>query len=154
MTSEKDIENSSEVDRPCIFCEIVKGNAPAGRILETSRVLVITAREGAYPLILPKEHVDNLLDPRLDDETAQELGLMQRDMAQVVTRVDGVKGVSIITSNGHDAGQEVPHLHIHIMPRVEGDRKIRIRLGTAISEKDRYSKAVLYKEAIQILQSF
>lgn len=150
-----EIDTKKEVleEESCIFCEIVRGRAPAGRILETSRLLVITAREGGYPLILTKEHFDNLLDPRLDNGTVEELGLMQRDMAKIVAQVDGVEGVSIIANNGHSAGQEIPHLHIHIMPRVAGDRKIRITLGTAVPMEERYSRAALYKQAIDNLQN-
>lgn len=140
------------ISRQCVFCEIVADREPAGRILETSRLLVITAREGGYPLILTKEHFSNILDPKLDDDTAKDLGLMQRDMAKVVTRIDGVSGVSVVTSNGHNAGQEVPHLHIHVMPRVEGDRRIRVRLGEAMPIEERNSRAVMYREAIKNLQ--
>lgn len=139
--------------RVCIFCEIVRGRAPAGRILETSRTLVITAREGGYPLILTKKHFNNFLDPSLDDETVKELGLMQRDMTQVVARVDGVDGISVIATNGQSAGQEVNHLHIHIMPRVAGDRRIRVRLGQALPEEERYSRAALYRQAIDGIQN-
>lgn len=137
----------------CIFCEIVGGRAPAGRIFETDRLLVITARESGYPLIITKEHFDNLLDPKLDQDTAEELGLMQRDMAKIVTQVDVVAGVSIVANSGHDAGQDIAHLHIHIMPRVAGDRKIRVTLGTALPLKERYSKAASYKKAIDDLRN-
>ncbi len=136
----------------CVFCEIVNGEKPAAKIFEDRRLVVILAREDGYPLILPKKHVVNLVDPKLDTATARDLGLMQRDMARIVARIDGTEGVSVITNNGEAAGQEIPHLHVHIMPRVEGDRKVRISFGTTLSLEALREKAVFYRQAIEDLQ--
>lgn len=137
----------------CVLCEIVAGRTPAGIILETSRLLVITAREDGYPLILPKAHIEDLRDPKLDDETAKELGLMQRDMAKIVTKIDMGVDISVVTNNGHQAGQEIPHLHIHIIPRTTGDRVVRIKFGTTLPLEERHLRAVRYRQALQDLQA-
>ena len=137
----------------CIFCEIIAGREPAGIITETSKTLVIAAREEGYPLMLTKTHYENLLDPRLDNTTAEELGLMQREMAQVVSTVNNGADISVIINNGRNAGQEIFHLHIHIMPRDRSDRRVIIRIGEPLSLEERYLKASLYRQAIQKLQN-
>lgn len=139
-------------DRPCIFCGIVAGELPAGQIFETSRLVVITAQEDGYPIILTKQHINDLRDPNLDPETAGELGVMQRDMARLVSLVDQ-NDISVFINNGSNAGQEISHLHIHIMPRVPGDKRVRISRGTILSVDERQSRAALYKQYLQKLQT-
>lgn len=118
----------AEGEKNCIFCKIIEGSAPSSKISETERVITFMSLEG-YPLVVTKKHIVNLLDSDLDDDTAAELGKMERDMAVAVEKAFEVDSVSVYKGSGPNAGQEVMHLHSHIIPRKENDRIFSTRLG-------------------------
>ena len=132
----------------CTFCEIVAGRLPASKITETDRVLVFTALEDGYPLLVTKRHVTDILDRALDRETAMELGVLQVKMAHVVKEAEGVNSITIASNNGPDAGQEIPHLHVHIIPRFPNDNRVSIKRGTRLSREDLNQKAENYKSKL------
>ena len=105
----------------CIFCRILSGEIPS-RVVSESRHAV--AMLDAYPLaaghtlVVSRRHVSKVqqLDP---EENADLFGLV----GDVTSRVDSAMTGSTLVAihNGRDAGQEIPHLHVHIVPREPGD---------------------------------
>lgn len=137
-----------EHPKPCVFCEIVAGRAPAGIIQRSKKAWVLTAREDGYPLIVTTKHIQDILDSNFDTVTAKELGRLQREVARLVCRVDGVDSVTIAMNSGRAAGQVVPHLHVHVMPRTRGDRKVRMMEGTRLPLEELVQRAERYRAAI------
>lgn len=114
-----------ETDHKCIFCEIIRGTAEASTITESERTISFMSLEG-HPLLVPKQHIQDIFDPALDPETARELGEKSVELARVVKDVYGADGINVFSTSGRAAGQEVDHYHVHIIPRTTGDKKIRV----------------------------
>jgi len=106
----------------CLFCKIVSGEIPCHKIYEDDEVLAfldITNDPEGHTLVIPKCHAENLLDVKSDDftyvmEVAQEI-------AKHYVKIGYADSINIYINSGKNAGQEVNHLHIHILPRHEND---------------------------------
>lgn len=102
----------------CVFCKIVKGEESAKRVYENESVLAFL---DIYPitlghtLVVPKSHYQDLFEmPK------QELGKIAKatkKVAEGLRRSLDAKGINILHSSGSVAQQEVPHFHIHVIPR-------------------------------------
>ncbi|MCR4666137.1 MAG: HIT family protein [Desulfovibrio sp.] len=106
----------------CIFCAIAKGLIPSSSVYETPSLyafLDLNPANKGHTLIIPKAHYSNLLDadPQLGNEL---IDAMQR-VARAIITVTGAEGFNVIQNNGRAAGQEVDHLHWHIIPRFAND---------------------------------
>ncbi len=106
----------------CVFCKIVSRQIPASIIFEDEYCLammdVYPVKEG-HCLLIPKKHYENLLDIDLD-----LLAKMSRRLAELTRKTKKAMkpdGVLVAAANGEGAGQEIPHLHFHIIPRNHGD---------------------------------
>ena len=109
-------------DEDCIFCAIVAGDIPARTVYENEEVLAFLDANPLAPghtLVVPKGHYETI-------DHAPE-SIRQAVMDRVAALVPGVEsavdadGSNIGVNNGPSAGQEIPHLHAHIVPRFEGD---------------------------------
>jgi histidine triad (HIT) family protein len=113
-------ENIQPVD--CIFCQIVKGDAPAHRVYEDDQTLVFMdifpVAEG-HTLVIPKAHCTNLLDVAEDD--LREVIAHSKRVAHAIRAVLAPDGIGVFQLNGAAAGQTVFHYHMHLIPRHEGD---------------------------------
>ena len=98
----------------CIFCKIVKGEIPNQTILEDEKFLAfndINPTRKIHVLIIPKEHYASF------DVTPPKIMSEMTVFIQKVASVLGVKesGYRLITNIGDDGGQEVHHLHFHLI---------------------------------------
>mmetsp|Transcript_5171 Transcript_5171/g.13017 ORF Transcript_5171/g.13017 Transcript_5171/m.13017 type:complete len:166 (+) Transcript_5171:87-584(+) len=72
-----------------------------------------------HTLVVPKKQVEKVHE--LDEETAAALGMAVQKVAAQVVKATGTDQYNIICNSGKDSGQEVPHVHYHIIPRRAGD---------------------------------
>ncbi len=101
----------------CIFCKIVSGEIPADVVYEDEKYMAfkdINPKAPIHILIIPKEHIEKLAD--IDDASRNVIG----DMAIVANKVAKQLGIDktgyrIVINNGPDAGQEVYHIHMHLL---------------------------------------
>lgn len=106
----------------CIFCAIARGDIPSAHLYEDGRVLAfldIRPLAHGHALVVPKRHAAKLEDAAPEDRHA----LMDAAalLAPILGRETGAKDCTIAINNGPDAGQEVPHVHLHLVPRKAGD---------------------------------
>ena len=106
----------------CIFCKIVKGEIPAEKIYEDKKFLafldISPATEG-HTLIITKEHYENIFDiPR--DVLKENIEVAQK-IASLLKEKLGAKGINLLNSNNKIAQQEIPHYHLHVIPRYSED---------------------------------
>jgi histidine triad (HIT) family protein len=101
----------------CIFCDIVARKLPATILHDDGAVLAIrdvNPQAPVHVLVLPHEHIESAaaLTAAHDGLWAQIL-----HVAQAMARNDGIEqsGYRLVTSIGHDGGQTVPHLHVHVL---------------------------------------
>ena len=109
-------------DDPTIFEQIVAGDIPARIVYETETVAAFLDANPLAPghtLVVPKEPHERLSDIP-DDEAAAVWAAVQELVPQVEAAVDA-DATTVGVNDGEAAGQEVPHAHVHIVPRFEGD---------------------------------
>ncbi|MFC7186447.1 HIT family protein [Halorubrum yunnanense] len=106
----------------CIFCSIVAGDIPARTVRETDDVLAFldaNPLSRGHALVIPKSHAQHVGD--LDDDLAGELFAVVTDLVPHIGSTVGADGANVGINDGEAAGQEVPHVHVHVIPRFEGD---------------------------------
>jgi histidine triad (HIT) family protein len=106
----------------CIFCRIVAGEIPAEVIAKTEHTLALLDVQplaDGHVLVVPTAHVPTVED--LGTEQATALFAMTCRLAGPVRKAVGAAGSTIGINNGGATGQTIPHVHLHIVPRWEGD---------------------------------
>jgi len=107
----------------CVFCQILAGRAPASVTYEDDSCLAFMDIRPVNPghlLLVPRVHAASLAD--LDDETAAHMFVVAKHLAGAL-RSSGVRceGVNLFLADGRVAGQEVFHVHLHVLPRYVDD---------------------------------
>ncbi len=130
----------------CIFCKIVKGEIPAYKVYEDEHTLAfldIRPITPGHTLVIPKKHAQYITE--LDDETMSKLALAVKKVNEILRSSEiKCKDVSIHIADGVAAGQEIPHVHVHLIPRFEGD-------GFGLKFPENYGKTT--KEEIEEIYS-
>ena len=107
----------------CIFCDILAGKAPANFVHQDELCIAFMDLHPVNPghvLVVPRTHAELLIE--LDEDAAGR-------MMQVAQKVDAAlrqsglpcEGVNLFLADGRRAGQEVLHVHLHVIPRYHGD---------------------------------
>jgi len=129
------------MERPCVFCRIIRGELPANKVYEDERVLAFLDIHPSAPghtIIIPKVHEERIED--LSEEEAEAIfKVLHRLTGRIQAAVDAPSS-TIGVNNGPESGQEVPHVHIHVIPRFRGDRGGIIqgvsRIGRHLNEEE------------------
>ncbi len=109
-------------DPSCIFCKIVLGKIPARIITQNERAVAFL---DAFPLavghtlVVPKAHFQKIQEMATPDTLA--LFNLTHEITEKVESAAGAKASTIAIHNGREAGQEIPHVHVHIIPRSPSD---------------------------------
>ena len=105
----------------CIFCKIVKKEIPSKIIMESKNSIAFL---DAFPvsrghtLVIPKNHYEKVQDM----EELDSIDLFST-VQNVISKVDKITGSTLLAvHNGKDSGQEVPHVHVHLIPRKLSDQ--------------------------------
>ncbi len=109
----------------CLFCSIVAGDIPARRIYEDDKAIAfldINPWKRGHTLVIPRRHVDDLLSA---DEALTEIAPAVTATARLLTERLGADGMNLLSNAGAVAGQEVFHLHLHLVPRYADDPGMR-----------------------------
>ena len=104
----------------CIFCKIMSGEIKSKFLKETKYSVSFL---DAFPLatghvlVVPKNHHQKIQDMSIEENT--DLFTL---VYQMISNVDKITGSTLVAiHNGKDAGQEIPHVHIHLVPRSKDD---------------------------------
>ena len=106
----------------CLFCSIVKKEKPSLTIYEDDAVVAfldIFPRAQAHTVVVPKRHMETVLD--MKPEEMQSFWAGVNNTIQLLQKIINPHGFTIGINHGKVSGQAVEHLHIHILPRFEGD---------------------------------
>lgn len=100
----------------CLFCKFVKGEIPIEKVFEDDLMIIIrdiAPKAKNHFLLIPKNHFKLLADmTALDAENLGKCLLKLKDLNDVLELKDGFR---CVINQGDDAGQTVPHLHVHIL---------------------------------------
>jgi histidine triad (HIT) family protein len=109
-------------DRPCTFCDLIQGAGEASICYEDAQAVAFMDIQPVNPghlLVVPRRHFERFED--VPPELAMHLFEVSTKLVPAVKKVSGAEGINIIVNSGRAAGQDEPHYHVHIIPRVEGD---------------------------------
>lgn len=122
----------------CIFCKIIKGKASGSFVYRDevcTAFLDIHPINSGHVLVVPNEHIESI--DQLSEVTASKMFNVAREIFKAL-KISEIRmdGANIFLSNGEAAGQEVPHCHIHIVPRYMGDgQKIGFKHQSSFSRE-------------------
>jgi histidine triad (HIT) family protein len=104
----------------CIFCKISHGEIPTKIITETKNSLAFL---DAFPLtrghtlVIPKNHHE-----KIQNMSPEENSDLFSTVHKIISKVDKLTGATLVAiHNGREAGQEIPHVHVHLVPRSSDD---------------------------------
>jgi histidine triad (HIT) family protein len=123
-------------DNSCIFCRIAQKQAPASVIYEDEAVMAfldLRPLSRGHILIIPKEHYRDIFD--IPPELLAKVHQVTKQAALAVQKATNADGISIFQQNGAAAGQEVFHMHVHVVPRHAGQKLGRFG-GTQADRKE------------------
>ena len=110
----------------CLFCKIIKGEIPSNKVYEDDEILAFNDINPAAPihiLVIPKKHITSLAHMKKEDEAivGKIYGVVNK-----IAEMQGFKenGYRVIVNCGRDAGQEVMHLHFHVLAGAKFGDKI------------------------------
>jgi histidine triad (HIT) family protein len=109
-------------DPSCVFCKIAAGQIPCHRVYEDEHALAfldIGPLSPGHTLVIPKAHYA-MIDQMPEALVAACMTLVPR-LSRAVLAATGATAWNVLQNNGQIAGQAVPHVHFHIIPRREGD---------------------------------
>jgi histidine triad (HIT) family protein len=135
----------------CLFCKIISGEIPSYNVYEDDfayAFLDINPIASGHTLVLPKVHVTKLAE--LEGEALSGWAIaLQKVVAGVESALEP-EGLNIFINQGEVAGQIIPHLHVHIVPRSIGDG-VRFETPTVkLSEVEFRDKSKKIADAIYV----
>jgi histidine triad (HIT) family protein len=110
-------------DENCIFCKIVGKSAPATIIYEDKSVIAfldIRPLNIGHTLVVPLKHYVDIFD--IPKDILGIVHIVSKQIAPAIKAAANADGISIIQQNGKAAGQDIFHLHVHVVPRFEGQK--------------------------------
>lgn len=106
----------------CIFCQVVAKALPSALVYEDAHVYAFLDIHPVHPghvLVIPKVHLTLL--PELSLETVTSVMAVVQRVGRALMQEMGVEGFNILQNNGAAAGQVIPHVHFHVVPRYVND---------------------------------
>jgi histidine triad (HIT) family protein len=102
---------------PCIFCQIIRHQAPYSGIYEDQTAIAFLSNHPVNPghtLIVPKKHYENIYE--VPDEEIAQIFKVSKKIAVAVNKAVNADGIRIVQNNGEAAGQVIAHFHVHVIP--------------------------------------
>jgi len=146
MLTEEEIEfiqkqQGASGEKPqCIFCKIAAHEIPAKVVYEDDFIMAfldINPVNPGHTLVIPKEHYEVL--PQVPPDRAALIMNTVRILSGAVFEAVDAQGATIMQNNGAVAGQAVPHVHFHVIPRFEGD-KVKIDMKPIKLEEKQFEE--------------
>lgn len=137
----------------CVFCEIVAGTAPAVRVYEDDDILGfldIRPFTRGHTLVIPKQHSVDLTDT---PATALAAMLTVGQRIARATRASGLAatGNNVAINDGKSAFQSVFHIHLHVIPRRDGDKVSFVKGVLLRRDPDREATGRILRDALAVL---
>jgi histidine triad (HIT) family protein len=110
-------------DESCIFCRIVRKQVPASIIYEDESVVAfldIRPLNMGHTLVIPKAHYIDIFET--PETELSNVHKVSKRISIAVKKATAADGISIIQQNGKAAGQDICHIHVHVVPRFEGQK--------------------------------
>ena len=129
----------------CLFCDIVEKKIPSRIVYENDQVLAmldINPLSKGHTVILPKKHVDSLLES--DEETVCACMKASHLLSNHLCEKLGADGCNLVVNSHESAGQTIPHMHFHVIPRYKNDDVIVLQPSSLELDLDKVLEEVKY----------
>lgn len=151
MTQREGAQRPGEL--PCVFCEIVAGTAPAIRVYEDDDylgILDIRPFTRGHTLVIPRKHYVDLTDTPPD--TLAGMAVVGQRIARAARASGlGTTATNFAINDGKAAFQTVFHIHLHVVPRRDGDKAAFVKGMVLRRDPDREASGRLLREALAVL---
>lgn len=110
-------------DPNCIFCQIVAKQAPSSTVYEDERIMAfldIRPLHSGHTLVIPKAHYVDIFDT--PEELLAAVHSVAKRIAVAVKKATNADGISVFQQSGAAAGQDIFHIHVHVVPRFLGKK--------------------------------
>jgi len=110
------------MEKECIFCKIIRNEIPTPKIFENEKFLAfldINPVNFGHALIVPKEHTETIISAK--SLILREMLPVSKKIAAAIMEARKAQGFNLCINNYKAAGQLVPHLHLHVVPRYDAD---------------------------------
>lgn len=121
----------------CLFCRIINGEVPSHMVYEDQAVVsfldIFPANPG-HALVVPRAHYESV-----SEVPGPEMGELARAVQKVAGAIEaayGLEGFNLLVNEGKIAGQLIPHLHVHVIPRFPNDRVATPSGATRASDEE------------------
>ena len=107
----------------CLFCKIINGEIPSEKVYEDKEILAfkdIHPKAPVHILVIPKKHISSAM--KIEEQDEALIGKMFTVIKKLAKEFGLENGYRIVNNCGPDGGQEVMHLHLHLL----GGKKLRI----------------------------
>jgi diadenosine tetraphosphate (Ap4A) HIT family hydrolase len=121
-------------DDNCIFCKIIQKQAPSSIIYEDASVMAfldIRPTSEGHTLVISKDHYEDIFD--IPSELLGKVHQIVKTVANAAKQGMNADGICVIQQNGKAANQEIFHLHVHIIPRYNGQK---MKMGHELQAAD------------------
>lgn len=141
VSHNKEGQGREEALHSCVFCGIVEGKLPSSKILETVTSVAFMSIEG-HAVVVPKKHMEegdlsNEDNMRLFNDALTTASALIGPTMEVL----GATGLNLVVNIGEDAGQRVSHLHVHLINRNRGDKKVSMTNMSPMPREELSSRA-------------
>ncbi len=106
----------------CVFCKIAARELPASVVYENETLVAfldVNPLAEGHLLVIPRNHYTRVVD--MPAEACAQLAASLPQLGHAVLEVTGAEGFNLLQNNGRVAGQVVPHVHFHLIPRKADD---------------------------------
>lgn len=127
----------------CLFCRIVEGEIPSRRVYEDDTVIAfldINPWQLGHTLVIPRRHV---VDALADGSALAEVAPAVHTVGNLLKQRLGASACNILSNAGADSGQEVFHLHVHVLPRYPDNPGIGNMRGSIEEDLDSVHARIL-----------
>jgi histidine triad (HIT) family protein len=125
-------------EKTCKFCKIARKELSSSRIYEDEDVMAfldIRPLNEGHTLVIPKKHYETIYNA--PDEEIGHLFKIVKKVACAVKKSVGAEGITISQHNERAAGQDIFHVHVHVLPRYEGQKLPRREEALTLPEASR-----------------
>jgi histidine triad (HIT) family protein len=131
----------------CVFCLIAQKKVSAYIVYEDEQTIAFLDRNPltrGHTVVIPKKHCNNILDS--DEQTIADVGAAAKNVANMLKKSFCAGGINLISSAEKEAGQDVFHFHMHVIPRYSPSE-----LGISVSQKEDKSNSALV-ETLRVIK--
>lgn len=120
--------------KKCIFCQLINQNDESVLYQDDDVAIIADIRplNTGHVLVMPTDHIENMVD--VPEHQNGFIWQKTLEAAKKIRNLKNVGGYNILLNTGEDAGQEIPHAHLHVIPRINNDS---LRVFSHASHKPR-----------------